>query len=228
MHKNMSSFIHIESKEALQELLAGKSPLHCEEKMLQKTIKQFLKDKPKMLGFTGHIKNKPYCVQECGRYGDCMLDMEKLYQNELVVKSRSGKIILKKPITQNFINFITKRSLYEIQDQDIKDLRELVNKTKMPPHTNSIKHKIIMGEHQGKGNDFIDKIKHGASIIFVYSVEDLFDKFQSIISHIEFLGNDNKKMANEAMCILDELLKLNEIDKFQHKNAMKKFLPSLL
>ena len=51
---------------------------------------------------------------------------------------------------------------------------------------------------------------------FYNDPEDLLSLLELIIGLID-AGNDNSKMKNRGMAILDELLKLRVISKFQHK-----------
>ena len=71
-------------------------------------------------------------------------------------------------------------------------------------------------ENKKRSKKFKNTIKGGWIPTFYNDPEDLLSPLELIIGSIN-AGNDNSKMKNRGMAILDELLKLAAISKDQHK-----------
>ena len=78
-------------------------------------------------------------------------------------------------------------------------------------------------ENKKRSKKFKNVIKGGCIPTFYNGPKDLLSLLELIIGSID-AGNDNSKMKNRGMAILDELLKLGAISKDQHEKIYVGYL----
>ena len=139
-----------------------------------------------------------------GKYGKLTIDVPQLVEKHRRLAKEAGVVLLDEKVDFDFFCLINKRydtkkkysSLSKVVFKTLTDLSGLENKKRSKKFKNIIK---------------------GGCIPTLYNdPEDLLSLLELIIGSID-AGNDNSKMKNRGMAILDELLKLAAISRDQHE-----------
>ena len=139
-----------------------------------------------------------------GKYGKLIIDVPQLVEKYRILVKEAGKVLLDEKVESDFIDLISKRYdtkkkysyLAKVVFKTLTDLSGLENKKRI--------------------KKFKNIIKGGCIPTFFNDPKDLLSLLELIIGSID-AGNDNSKMKNRGMAILDEFLKLGAISKDQHE-----------
>ena len=144
-------------------------------------------------------------MRKDGKYGKLTIDVPQLVEkHRLLPKEAGGGVLLDEKVDSDFIDLISKRydtkkkysNLSKVVFKTLTDLSDLENKK--------------------RSKKFKNIIKGGCIPTFYNDPEDFLSLLELIIGSID-AGNDDSKMKNSGMAILDELLKLGAISKDQHE-----------
>ena len=130
-----------------------------------------------------------------GKYGKLTIDEPQLVEKHRLLKKEAGVVLLAEKVDSNFIDLISKRydtkkkysNLSKVVFKTLTDLSGLENKKRI--------------------KKFKNIIKGGCIPTFYNDPEDFLSLLALIIGSID-AGNDNSKMKNRGMAILNVLLKL--------------------
>ena len=137
-----------------------------------------------------------------GQYGKLTIDVPQLVEKHRFLAKEAGVVLLDEKVDSAFIDLISKR-------YDTKKKYSYLSKVVFKTLTD------LSGlENKKRSKNFKNIIKGGC--IPTFHPEDLLSLLELIIGSID-AGNDNIKMKNRGMAILDELLKLGAISKDQHE-----------
>ena len=146
----------------------------------------------------------PYKTTKDEQYGKLTIDVPQLVEKHRFLAKEAGVVLRDEKVDSDFIDLISKRydtkkkysNLSKVLFKTLTDLSGLENKK--------------------RSKKFKNIIKGGCIPTFYNDPEDLLSLLELIIDSID-AGNDNSKMKNRGMAILDELLKLGAISKDQHE-----------
>ena len=143
----------------------------------------------------------PYKMTKDGTYGKPTIDVPQLVEKHRLLAEEAGLVLLDEKVDSDFIDLIskrydTKKKYSKVVFRTFTDLSGLGNKK--------------------RSKKFKNIIKGGCIPTFYNDPKDLLSLLELIIGSIA-AGNDNSKMKNRGMAILDELLKLGAISKDQHE-----------
>ena len=139
-----------------------------------------------------------------GKYGKIIIDVPQLVEKHRLLTKEAGVMLLDEKIDSDSIDLISKR--YDAKNK-YSDLLKVVFKTLTD----------LSGlENKKRSKKFKNIIKGGCIPTIYNDSEVLLGLMKLIIGSID-AGNDNSKMKNRGMAILDELLKLGAISKDQHE-----------
>ena len=152
-------------------------------------------------------KRNAYKIQD-GGYGGLVIDLPKLFNEMKVFAYRGGKLMYQSDADKSLVNLLTKRfnpkTKYSINAVRIfNDLNTLAN---MPKHKSSGKSRMI-----------------GSSVSYYNNANELVDRMKILIGSIA-AGNNSPVLKNDLSQIIDELLKINAIDRSLHKKFYQKYL----
>ena len=145
----------------------------------------------------------PYKMTKDGKYGKLTIDQAQLVEKHRLLAKEAGVVLLDEKVDSDFIDLISKR-------YDTK---------KKYPNSSKVVFKTLTDlsrlENKKRSKKFKNIIKGGCIPTFYNDPEDLLSLLELIIGSID-AGNDNSKMKNRGMAILDELLKPGAVSKDQH------------
>ena len=145
----------------------------------------------------------PYKMRKDGTYGKLTIDVPQLVEKHRLLAKEAGVVLLDEKVDSDFIDLIIKR--YDAKEK-YSNLSKVVFKTLTD----------LSGlENKKRRKKFKNIIKIGCIPTFYNDPEDLLSLLELIIGSTD-AENDNSKMKNKGMAILDELLKLGAISKDQH------------
>ena len=154
---------------------------------------------------TGFQTSKhPYKMTKDGKYGKLTIDIPQLVEKHRLLAKGAGLVLLDEKVDSDFIDLISKR--YDTKKK-YSNLSKVVFK---------ILTDLSGLENRKRSKKFKNIIKGGCIPTFYNDPEDLLSPLELIIDSID-AGNDNSKIKNRGMAILDELLKLGAISKDQHE-----------
>ena len=146
----------------------------------------------------------PYKMTKGGQYGKLTIDVPQLVEKHRLLAKEAGVVLLDEKVDSDFIDLISKR--YDTKKK-YSNLSKIVFKTLTD----------LSGlENKKRSKKFKNIIKGGCIPAFYNDPKDLLSLLELIIGSID-AGNDNSKMKNRGMAILDELLKHGAISKDQHE-----------
>ena len=136
-----------------------------------------------------------------GKYGKLTIDVPQLVEKHRLLAKEARVVLLDEKVVSDFIDLISKRyntkkkySNLKVVFKTLTDLSGLENKK--------------------RSKKFKNIIKGGCIPTFYNDPEDLLSILELIIGSVD-AGNDNSKMKNRGMAILDELL--DYFSKDQHE-----------
>ena len=139
-----------------------------------------------------------------GKYGKLTIDVPLLVEKHRLLAKEAGLLLLGEKVDSDFIALISKR--YDTKKK-YSNLSKVVFKTLTD----------LSGlENKKRSKKFKNISKGGCIPTFYNDPEDLLSLLELIIGSID-AGNDNSKMKNRGMAILDEFLKLGAISKDQYE-----------
>ena len=146
----------------------------------------------------------PYKMTKDGQYGKLTIDVPQLVEKHRLLAKEEGVVFLDEKADSDFIDFISKK--YDTKKK-YSNLSKVVFKTLTD----------LSGlENKKRSKKLKNIIKVGCIPTFYNDTEDLLSLLELIIGSID-AGNDNSKMKNRGMAILDEILKLGAISKDEHE-----------
>ena len=146
----------------------------------------------------------PNKMTKDGKYGKLTIDVPQLVEKHRLLAKEAGVVLLGEKVDSDFIDLISKR--YDTKKK-YSNLSTVVFKTLTD----------LSGlENKKRSKKFKNIIEGGCIPTFYNDPKDLLSLLELIIGSIN-AGNDNSKMKNRGMAILDELLKLGAISKDQHE-----------
>ena len=146
----------------------------------------------------------PYKMTKDGKKGKLTIDVPQLVEKHRFQAKEAGVVLLDEKVDSDFIDLISK--IYDTKKK-YSNLSKIVFKTLTD----------LSGlENKKRSKKFKNIIKGGCIPIFYNDPEDPLSLWELIIGSID-AGNDNSKMKNRGMAILDELLKFGAISKDQHE-----------
>ena len=153
----------------------------------------------------------PYKMRKDGKYGKLTIDVPQLVEKHRLLAKEAEVVLLDGKVDSDFIDLISKR--YDTKKK-YSNLSKVVFKTLTD----------LSGlENKKRSKKFKNIIKGGCIPTFYNDPEDLLSLLEIIIGSID-AGNDNSKMKNRGMTILDELLKFGAISKDQHEKLYRGYL----
>ena len=139
-----------------------------------------------------------------GKYGKLTIDVPQLVEKLRHLAKEAGLVHLDEKVDSDFIDLISKR--YDTKKK-YSNLSKIVFKTLTD----------LSGlENKKRSKKFKNIIKDGCIPTFYNDPKDLLSLLELIIGSTD-AGNDNSKMKNRRMAILDELLKLGAISQDPHE-----------
>ena len=148
-----------------------------------------------------------------GKCGKLTIDVPQLVEKHRLLAKEAGVVLLDEKVDSDFIDLISKR-------YDTKKKYSYLSKVVFKTLTD------LSGlENKKRSKKFKNIIKGGCIPTFYNGPKDLLSLLELIIGSID-AGNDNSKMKNRGMAILDELLKLGAISKDQHEKLYIGYLIS--
>ena len=146
----------------------------------------------------------PYKMTKDGKYGKLTIDVPQLVENHRLLAKEAGMVLFGEKVDSDFIDLISER-------YDTKKNYSYVSKVVFKTLTD------FSGlENEKRSKKFKKIIMVGCIPTFCNDPEDLLSLLELIIGSTD-AGNDNNKMKNRGIAILDELLKLGAISKDQHE-----------
>ena len=152
----------------------------------------------------------PYKMTKDGKYGKLTIDVPQLVEKHRLLAKEAGVVLLDEKVDSDFIDLISKR--YDTKKK-YSNLSEVVFKTLTD---------LSGFDNKKRSKKFKNIIKGGCIPTFYNDPEDLLSLLEIIIGSAD-AENDNSKMKNRVMAILDELLKLGAISKNQHEKLQLGF-----
>ena len=153
----------------------------------------------------------PYKMAKDGKYGKLTINVPQLVEKHRLLAKEAGVVLLDEKVEFDFIDLISKRydtkKKYSNLSKDV--FRKLTDLSGL--------------ENKKRSKKFKNIIKGGCIPTFYNESEDLLSILELIIGSID-AGNDNSKMKNRGMAILDELLKFGAISKDQHEKLYTGYL----
>ena len=146
----------------------------------------------------------PYKMTKDGQHGKLTIDVPQLVEKHRLLAKEAGMVLLDENVDSDFIDLNSKR--YDTKKK-YSDLSKVVFKTLTD--VSGLQNKKI-------SKKFKNTIKAGRIPTFYNDPEDRLSLLELITGSI-YAGNDNSKLKNRGMAILDELLKLGAISKDQHE-----------
>ena len=155
-------------------------------------------------------KQNAYKITAGNQYGGLFIDIPKLMKNQKLDVYHGGKIIYQANADKSPIDLLTKRynpkTKYSMNAVKIfNDLNMLGN---LPPHKSSGKSRLI---------------RTGSGMFYYNNPSQLVDRVRVLRGSIT-AGNNNPVLKNDLSQIIDELLRIGEIDKSAHEGFYKKYL----
>lgn len=191
---------------------AGMDPNSLKTSTKYKTIIKGVDTSPG-LGMTGHgVRSAKHThkLSPDGTFGALYIDVSLLHNSNQLKANKNGKTVLNRKITDDLVDILTKRynskKLYS--DDTLKTYKKLLQLAglSLPDHSKKLK-----------------AIKVGCQKIYYENRKELAKRLHILLGEID-AGNNNADIKNEAMEIIDILLKHEEIDKNQHKQLYSEIL----
>lgn len=141
-----------------------------------------------------------------GSFGNCVVDVEMM-KNGVLQVSKGKEVLMKLPLTNGLSYLLksggaTKKSAgRRYTKEDVQMYSKLASLCRVKPSVLSNKHKLLQDE---------------SNVFFYKHPKELFDRMDVIQGMME-AGNDSPKIRNEAMNIIDILLRDRLISKADHK-----------
>ena len=153
-------------------------------------------------------RRNAYKITPGNQYGGLFIDVPKLMKNKKLDVYHGGKIIYQADADKSLIDLLTKR--YNPKKKYIHNAVKIFNDLNMlgnlPPHKSSGKSRLI-----------------GSGMFYYKDPSQLVDRMRVLIGSIA-AGNNNPVLKNDLSQIIDELLKIGEINKATHERLYKKYL----
>ena len=142
------------------------------------------------------------------QYGGLFIDIPKLMKNQKLDVYHGGKIIYQADADKSLIDLLTKRynPKKKYTHNAVKVFNDLNMLGNLPPHKSSGKSRLI-----------------GSGMFYYKDPSQLLDRVRVLRGSIA-AGNNNPVLKNDLSQIIDELLRIGEIDKSAHEGFYKKYL----
>jgi hypothetical protein len=123
----------------------------------------------------------------------------------VATNKNTGKVVLNKPVDNDLIELINKRfnKNRKYSKQSMKVFKELTQKSGLPINQRSMKFKQVIRGCPCNPNEMLDDLE-----LICGSLES---------------GNNNEDMINEGISIIDELLKMKQINPEVHEQIYNKY-----
>ena len=153
-------------------------------------------------------RRNAYKITPGNQYGGLFIDVPKLMKNKKLDVYHGGKIIYQADADKSLIDLLTKRynPKKKYTHNAVKIFNDLNMLGNLPPHKSSGKSQLV-----------------GSGMFYYKDPTVLVDRMRVLIGSIA-AGNNNPVLKNDLSQIIDELLKIGEINKATHERLYKKYL----
>ena len=153
-------------------------------------------------------RRNAYKITPGNQYGGLFIDVPKLMKNKKLDVYHGGKIIYQADADKSLIDLLTKRynPKKKYSHNAVKIFNDLNMLGNLPPHKSSGKSRLV-----------------GSGMFYYNNPTTLLDRVRVLIGSIA-AGNNNPALKNDLSQIIDELLRIGEIDKANHEAFYKKYL----
>ena len=153
-------------------------------------------------------RRNAYKITPGNQYGGLFIDVPKLMKNQKLDVYHDGKIIYQADADKSLIDLLTKRynPKTKYSHNAVKIFNDLNMMSNLPTHKSSGKSRLT-----------------GSGMFYYKDPTTLLDRIRVLKGSIA-AGNNNPALKNDLSQIIDELLRIGEIDKANHEGFYKKYL----
>ena len=153
-------------------------------------------------------RRNAYKITPGNQYGGLFIDVPKLMKKLKLDVYHGGKIIYQADADKSLIDLLTKRynPKKKYSHNAVKIFNDLNMLGNLPPHKSSGKSRLV-----------------GSGMFYYNNPTTLLDRVEVLIGTMD-AGNNNPALKNDLSQIIDELLRIGEINKATHERFYKKYL----
>ena len=154
------------------------------------------------------LRRNAYKIDPGNKYGGLLIDVPKLMKKQKLDVYRGGKLIYQADGDKSLIDLLTKKynPKTKYSHNAVKIFNDLNMLGNLPFHKSSGKSRLT-----------------GSGMFYYNDPTALLDRIDVLRGMIA-AGNNNPALKNDLSQIIDELLKIGEIDKSQHESFYKKYI----